>query len=126
MFIIKRLTEQVIDFEHTAGIAGNQYRMVIITELVRFFVFWALMQKSISQIAFHAEDEFKTGLFSRQLFACPVKDVTVVTGTDGGHAVFHCKVYVILIFGTAVKDGAFVIVQMVTEIVLLYFSSPPS
>ena len=76
MFIIKRLTEQVIDFEYTAGIAGNQYRMVIVTELMRLFIIG--------------------------------------------------KVYVILIFGTAVKDGAFVIVQMVTEIVLLYFSSPPS
>ena len=119
------MTEHVIDFEHAAGIAGNQYGMIIITELVRFFVLGALMQKSVGQIALHTEDEFETGFFSSKFFTCPVKDIAMIAGADGGHAVLYSKVYVVLVFGAAIKDRSFVIMQVITEIILLYFNSPP-
>ena len=75
------------------------------------------MGKAVGEITFNAKDILEAGLFCRLFFSSPVKQGAVVGRTDSGHTALDSEVNVILVFGTGIKDGAFIIVKVVTEVV---------
>lgn len=126
-------TDKVIDLHNAFGVAGDQNRVVVIAQLMRLIFSGRLVSKAVGKITFNAKDVLEAGFFCCLLFGGPVQQGTVVGGTKGSHAALNGQVNVILIFGAGIKDRAFVIVKVITEVIwtgnfysppVIYFKSP--